>query len=193
MFDAISCNVKSMFISSFAIPVERGSKFSQTSAFLLFSPSFLKCSRKTWMAIWGWTCFPSVLLFSRFQYSLGFVDLRFRIFLLSSLKYNFSFLFINFLKLFTFLVAHRPFAFSFQDIFYFIVFVPLLNTFLVKPGSLLAFVLFSFWCALFQTNNYVFSVCYRCPPHTERPQQLRCFREVNASNEEYCRPSSVFD
>ena len=43
------------------------------------------------------------------------------------------------------------------------------------------------------TNNDVFSACCRCPPHTERPQQWRCFREVNASNEEYCRPSSVFD
>ena len=43
------------------------------------------------------------------------------------------------------------------------------------------------------SNNDVFSACCRCPPHTERPQQWRCFREVNASNEEYCRPSSVFD
>ena len=42
------------------------------------------------------------------------------------------------------------------------------------------------------TNNDVFSACCRCPPHTELPQQWR-FREINASNDEYCRPSSVFD
>ena len=42
------------------------------------------------------------------------------------------------------------------------------------------------------TNNDVFPACCRCPPHTELPQQWR-FREINASNEEYCRPPSVFD
>ena len=43
------------------------------------------------------------------------------------------------------------------------------------------------------TNNDVFSACCRgCPTHTELPKQWR-FREINASNEKYCRPSSLFD
>ena len=43
------------------------------------------------------------------------------------------------------------------------------------------------------TNNDVFFGLLPLPTtHTELPQQWR-FREINASNDEYCRPSSVFD